>query len=149
MQSLSTMPLAVAAMQNKFVVPESIKNNPELLKVFENSIAKNRRVFNWLLTQNVDPYLLIYIAPHATAINFISTLNAREILHICNLRNCNRAQWEIRYLSQKILRALRGIEPEFFARFGPSCYTFGVCPEGRLCCGKQAEMKEKYDKVDF
>lgn len=149
MQSLSTMPLVVAAMQNKFVVPESIQNNPELLKVFESSIAKNRRVYNSLLSQNINPYLLIYIAPHATAINFVSTLNAREILHICNLRNCNRAQWEIRYLANKMLKTLREIEPEFFARFGPSCYTYGVCPEGRLCCGKQAEMKEKFDKAEL
>ena len=31
-----------------------------------------------------------------------------------------------------------------FDGYGPSCYVQGACPEGRMCCGKQEEMKEKY-----
>lgn len=149
MQALSTAPICVMANSNKFVIPESIEKNPELLKDFKNAIEENREVWNKLVETNLDPYLAIYATPHATAINFVTTVNARELLHLCNLRTCNRAQWEIRYLVTHMLAELKKQDPEMFACYGPSCYTFGVCPEGRLCCGKQAEMKEKFSKVEL
>ncbi len=148
MQSLSTAPIHVMANSNKFVMPESISANPEFKAIFEAAIKKNRKLYNLLVSENLNPYLMIYITPHATAINFVSTLNARELLHFVNLRTCNRAQWEIRYLAEKMLKQLKSADKDLFAGFGPSCYTFGVCPEGRLCCGKQAEMKTKYDNME-
>lgn len=147
-QSLSTQPLVSMASSNKFVMPESIASKPELKELFEQSIRKNRKLYNFLIEQKVNPYLMIYVTPHATAINFVSTLNARELLHFCNLRNCNRAQWEIRNLSTEMLKQLKKTSSEMFKFYGPSCYTFGVCPEGRLCCGKQVEMKQKFENLE-
>ncbi len=148
MQSLSTQPISVMTSSNKFIIPESIEKNPELKTDFENCIKENRRVFNKLVADGVSPNLLIYVTPHATAIDFVSTLNARELLHLSNLRTCNRAQWTIRYLVTDMLKSLKKVDPEMFKGYGPSCYTFGVCPEGRLCCGKQAQMKEKFDNLE-
>lgn len=148
MQALSTAPIVKMAGINKFVMPESIESNAELKADFEKAIKDNRKVYNKLVEQNVNPYLLIYATPHATAINFVSTLNARELLHFSNLRTCTRAQWEIRYLATEMLRQLKKVDAKMFAKFGPSCYTYGVCPEGRLCCGKQVEMKNKFDNLE-
>ena len=39
-------------------------------------------------------------------------------------------------------------DPKMFENYGPSCYTYGVCPEGRLCCGKQVEIKQKFDNLE-
>jgi thymidylate synthase (FAD) len=47
-----------------------------------------------------------------------------------------------------MLRELKQIDPEMFKNYGPSCFTTGVCPEGRLCCGKQAEMKTKFENLE-
>lgn len=148
MQALSTAPIAKMATINKFVMPESISSKPELKADFEKAIKDNRKIYNKLIEQNTNPYLLIYITPHATAIDFVSTLNARELLHFSNLRTCTRAQWEIRNLATSMLKQLKTVDPQMFANFGPSCYTYGVCPEGRLCCGKQMEMKEKFDNLE-
>lgn len=148
MQTLSTIPLVKTAQINKFIVPETIEKNPEFLELFKNSIEKNRKVYNYLVEENVDPHLLVYIAPHATAINFVSTMNARELLHFMNLRTCNRAQWEIRNLATNMLRILKKQDKELFKNYGPSCYTFGACPEGRLSCGKIIEMKEKFENLE-
>ena len=147
MQSLSTAPIVLMAQGNKFVMPDSISANAELKSDFEKAVKENRKLYNSLVEQNVDPYLLVYVAPHATAIDFVSTMNARELLHLSNLRTCNRAQWEIRTLACDMLSAVKRTDPEMFKDYGPSCYTFGVCPEGRLCCGKQAEMKEKFTNL--
>lgn len=149
MQALSTSPIFEMANINRFVMPETISSVPELKADFEKAIKDNRKLFNKLVAMNLNPYLAIYVTPHATAINFVTTINARELLHFCNLRTCNRAQWEIRNLATSMLKQLKLNDPEMFAGFGPSCFTFGVCPEGRLCCGKQAEMKEKFSKVEL
>ncbi len=148
MQTLSTAPIVQMAGINKFVIPETILAEPELKTEFEKCIKENRRIYNKLLEQNINPYLMIYITPHATAIDFVSTMNARELLHFMNLRTCSRAQWEIRYLANDMLKLLKKHDPTLFGGFGPSCYTYGVCPEGRLCCGKQAEMKAKFDNLE-
>jgi len=148
MQSLSTTPIVKMANSNKFVIPPTIEKNEELKKDFEKCIKENRKIFNKLVEENVNPYLLIYITPHATAIDFVSTLNPRELLHFVNLRSCSRAQWEINNLSNTMLKILKGVDSQMFKGFGPSCYTYGVCPEGRLCCGKQSEMKNKFENLE-
>ena len=146
-QSLSTSPIALMANSSKFVMPDSIKNVPELKAEFERIIKENRRLYNKLLAEGLDPYLSIYVTPHAAAIDFISTMNARELLHLCNLRNCNRAQWEIRNLSVNMLKELKAVDSKMFEFYGPSCYTYGVCPEGKLSCGKLVEMREKFKNL--
>ena len=148
MQALSTSPIVQMTNVNKFVIPETILANEELRLEFEKCIKENRRIYNQFVEQKVDPFLLIYTTPHATAIDFITTVNAREVLHLCNLRTCTRAQWEIRNLITDMLKLLKSHDKEMFTGFGPSCYTFGACPEGRMCCGKQIEMKQKFDNLE-
>lgn len=148
MQSLSTTPIVKMANINKFVIPPTIEKMPELKKLFDKCIKDNRKVFNSLVDEKVNPYLLVYITPHATAIDFVSTLNCRELLHFINLRSCTRAQWEIRDLAISMLKSLKSTDKEMFGCYGPSCYTYGVCPEGRLCCGKQSEIKHQFDNME-
>ena len=148
MQSLSTCPISEMVLSNRFVMPESISCDENLKADFEKCIESNRKLYNDLVSDGVKVELLIYITPHATATNFVTTINARELLHFCNLRTCNRAQWEIRYLATDMLTQLKRVDREMFVHFGPSCYTYGVCPEGRLCCGKQIEMKEKFENLE-
>jgi thymidylate synthase (FAD) len=148
MQALATAPLVKMASSNKFIMPETISANPELKADFEKCIKENRRVYTKLLSENINPYLLVYVAPHATAIDFVTTVNARELLHLSNLRTCTRAQWQIRYLVTDMLKLVKKTDPKMFECFGPSCYTYGVCPEGRMCCGKQQEMKKMFDEME-
>lgn len=146
MQSLATSPLVKMVDINKFVVPKTIKQNTELSKLFEQCIKENRDLYNELRNE-VDPYLLVYLMPHATAIDLVSTMNAREILHFCNLRTCTRAQWVIQDLATQMLQNLKKVDSEMFKGFGPNCYTNGFCPEGKMCCGKMQEMKKKFDQM--
>ena len=147
MQSLATPSLAKIVDANKFIIPETIKANPELLEDFKNCIKENRKIYNKILPQ-VDPRLLIYLTPHGAGVDLVSTMNARELLHFMNLRTCTRAQWVIRDLATEMTKQLKRADKEMFEGFGPSCYTYGVCPEGRMCCGKQQEMKKMFDEME-
>lgn len=146
-QSLATPSLAKLVDVNKFIIPETIKANPELLEDYKKCIKENRKIYNKLLPE-VDPRLLIYMTPHSAAVDLVSTMNARELLHFVNLRCCTRAQWVIRDLANEMMLQLKRADKAMFEGFGPSCYTFGVCPEGRMCCGKQQEMKKMFDEME-
>ncbi len=66
-----------------------------------------------------------------------------ELFH---LRCCSRAQWEIRELAEKMFELVYPVAPHIFAKAGPACLC-GPCPEGKMCCGKTAEVRAKYAAI--
>ncbi|MBO8136905.1 MAG: FAD-dependent thymidylate synthase [Desulfotomaculum sp.] len=84
-----------------------------------------------------------FVLPNAAETKIIVTMNARELLHFFNLRCCNRAQWEIRAVANKMLELAKGAAPIIFGEAGPRCLS-GPCPEGELSCGKAKEVRELY-----
>ncbi|OQB24643.1 MAG: Thymidylate synthase ThyX [Firmicutes bacterium ADurb.Bin182] len=88
-----------------------------------------------------------FVLPNAAETRFIVTMNARELLHFFNLRCCNRAQWEIRKLAFAMLALARREAPALFCEAGSSCIS-GSCPEGRMSCGKKAEMQQASKKLN-
>ena len=63
---------------------------------------------------------------------FVMTMNGRELRHFFSLRCCNRAQWEIRELADKMLELVKEVAPVMFADAGPGCVR-GRCPEHKPC----------------
>ena len=63
---------------------------------------------------------------------FVMTMNGRELRHFFSLRCCNRAQWEIRELADKMLEQVKEVAPVMFADAGPGCVR-GHCPEHKPC----------------
>ena len=63
-------------------------------------------------------------------------MNARELLHFLSLRLCERSQWEIRELAERMLKEVKEIAPILFEKAGPRCEELGYCPEGELTCGR-------------
>ncbi len=84
-----------------------------------------------------------FILPNACATKMICTMNARELRHFFAHRCCNRAQWEIRELATRMLMLVREAAPLLFAQAGPPCLR-GACPEGKMSCGKAAEVRAKF-----
>lgn len=84
-----------------------------------------------------------FILPNASTTKIVCTFNARSLQNFFAHRCCNRAQWEIREVAEKMLLECLKAAPHLFRNCGPSC-LFGPCPEGKMCCGKQKEMREKY-----
>ena len=76
-----------------------------------------------------------FVLPGACEPRMMVTMNVRELRHFFSLRCCNRAQWEIRELADKMLELCREVAPAMFADAGPGCVR-GSCPEGDKCCGK-------------
>lgn len=87
-----------------------------------------------------------FVLPNGAETRMVFTMNARELLHFFELRCCHRAQWEIRRLAWAMLGMVRRETGRLFEQAGCSCFK-GPCPEGRMCCGRQAEMKRLSEEL--
>lgn len=87
-----------------------------------------------------------FVLPNACTTKMIFTMNCRSLLNFFNIRCCNRAQWEIRQLALEMYRLVVSVAPNIFANSGPSCVS-GPCPEGKMSCGKAAEVRAFYRNV--
>ncbi len=85
-----------------------------------------------------------YVLPNACETKIFVTMNARELLHFFEERLCQRAQWEIRTVAEKMLSLIRGSCPAIFETAGPKCVRLGGCPEGKMTCGRFAEVRARY-----
>ena len=77
----------------------------------------------------------------------IMTMNARSLYNFFAERCCARAQWEIRALAEEMLKLVYPVAPALFAKAGPSCVRRGVCPEGKMTCGRAPEVKDHYARL--
>lgn len=84
-----------------------------------------------------------FVLPNACETKMVVTMNARSLLNFFRLRCCERAQWEIRLLADEMLRLVYPIAPHLFRTAGPACLD-GPCPEGKMCCGRAAQVRQKY-----
>ena len=143
MQSVIVPPIQ-SVDHSRFILPDTIRNDPAALAIYQNALTEANRAAKALCE---DPALRPYSCYYAVSGNMLdvmTTLNARELMLIVRLRTCTRAQWEIRHVAMGILRLLREQYPALFDRFGPSCYLTGQCPEGRMSCGRQEEMRKLF-----
>lgn len=81
-----------------------------------------------------------YVLPNATKTNLIWTTNFRNLIHVCSVRLCKRAQWEIRELFKSIVTTLGRLgelsDHRFLSQFlVPQCQALGYCTQGARSCG--------------
>lgn len=88
-----------------------------------------------------------FVLPNACETKMICTMNARSLYNFFSHRCCNRAQWEIQEVAVQMLRLVRGVAPNLFSHCGPPCVR-GGCPEGKMSCGKMAEVREYYKNLE-
>ncbi|ADQ45507.1 thymidylate synthase, flavin-dependent [Caldicellulosiruptor kronotskyensis 2002] len=151
-----------------YVIPPSIEEDEELKNIFidtMNQIAQAYAVLSEKLKRKHTEKFKIYgisekealkkaekmaiedaryVLPNACETKIIMTMNARELLHFFSERCCNRAQWEIRAVADKILELVKNVAPNIFKFAGPKCIKLGYCPEGKFSCGEFEKVREKY-----
>jgi len=144
MQSIIIPPIK-SVNSKRYIVPATIMNVPEMLSYYKNILtAANDMIAKRSNSMLINKYYYYY-ALSANVMDIMTTINARELLLFISLRSCNRAQWEIRDISINMLGQLRGHFPELFNKYGPSCFIYGQCPEGRMTCGKMSEVISQFE----
>lgn len=140
MQSVIVPPIQ-SVDHSRFILPETIRANPAALEIYQSALTEASRTARVLCEDPLLRAYSYYYAVSGNMLDVLTTLNARELMLIIRLRTCTRAQWEIRHVAMGLLKLLREQYPPLFDRFGPTCYLTGECPEGRMCCGRQEEMR--------
>ncbi len=130
-----------------YIIPESIKAlGDEAVNEYKQQMAQIHSYYLSWLDKGIKAEDARFVLPNAAETRMVFTMNARELMHFFSLRCCNRAQWEIRRLAWIMLAMARREAPALFEKAGASCLS-GACPEGRMCCKKQAQVKELSDFV--
>ncbi|MBM4237083.1 MAG: FAD-dependent thymidylate synthase [Euryarchaeota archaeon] len=124
-----------------YVVPPSIEKDPQAVEEFQRIMDDIWETYR-RLSAKAEVEDARYVLPNACATNITITMNARELLHFFSLRCCNRAQWEIRAVADRMLAEVRKVSPSIFKDAGPPCVR-GKCPEGSLSCGKPRKKELK------
>ncbi|HUJ17017.1 MAG TPA: FAD-dependent thymidylate synthase [Nitrospirota bacterium] len=141
----------VKAEQFDYVIPPSIKQDPALASEFERCMDEAQANYTKVLKRLEDLGFkgeagqqdARYLLPNAAETKIVVTMNARELLHFFRVRTCNRAQWEIRDMAERMLAQVKKVAPTIFARSGPGC-LYHPCPEGKMTCGKIEEVRKKF-----
>ena len=128
----------------RVIMPASVSENPAMREVYTGAVE---RAYEMLLANETNPTFTAhrqYFILSGTLTDVISAMNARELALFCELRCCERAQWEIRKIAVGMLSLLRESFPALFDALGPSCFVKGFCPEGRLGCGRMDEVRRRF-----
>jgi len=116
------------------VKPQTVSAQSETDTIFDEAINAALTAYEKLLEAGVPAEDARYLLPNAAETKIVITMNIRELLHFFTLRCCNRAQWEIHELADRMLELARPTAPYIFLDGGAPCIR-GNCPEGKMTCG--------------
>lgn len=126
-----------------YVIPPAIANNPKLKHAFEFDLYTMNSNYEFMVheliasgrTEQEAREDARFLLPNAAAMQLVVTMNARELKHFFSLRCCNRAQWEIRALADRMRTLVLEVEEGLFKDSGAPCQRGKPCPEGTRSCG--------------
>lgn len=118
----------------KYVTPPSIKKDEKAKIIYEKTMKEIAVSYKKLADMEIPIEDARYVLPNATESSIVVTMNARSLFNFFELRSCLKAQWEIRKLSNLMLRRVREIAPQIFEIAGPPCKSRGICPENDTKC---------------
>jgi len=116
-----------------WVTPPTIQRKPELAEAFQEMVQGIHQLYCRMLEEGVPAEDARYILPNATCTNLVMTMNARELIHVCSVRLCLRAQWEIRELFTRVKAEVEMVAPRMGAEMLIKCDRLGYCDEKETC----------------
>ncbi len=113
-----------------FVLPQSW-SRAGLEDEFAGLLAKTSELYARALKAGVPAEDARFVLPNAAPTNFHVMVNFAEMLHICDLRLCVRAQWEIRKMVALMRLEIKKVLPEIAIFLQPKCgeNRTGYCDE--------------------
>ena len=133
-----------------YIVPPAIAADEVLRAEFDRCMDNIQRSYRELLARFGEKGVVgerahedaRFVLPQATETKIVVTMNCRELLHFFAQRCCQRAQWEIRALADRMLEICREKLPPVFENGGAKCERLGYCPEGKFNCGRFPTKEE-------
>lgn len=129
----------------------ALKANIELQEITEKYFINNTNANSYTYGKCLESYLARIaqgqkpedarmVLPNATKTNITMSINLRELMHVCNLRLCSRAQSEIRNLFNIIKQQVTEKDKRLGDLLVPNCERIGYCPEKHGNCGRKPNL---------
>lgn len=126
---------------DNYITPSTIAQTHK--EEFDNIFAENKLMVEYFKKQGVRDEDLVYFYLSGHACNIQTTMNGRNLLWISRMRCCNKAQWEIRYIVNKMVDYAKDVAPLLGEGLGPTCQIEGYCPEGKDSCKNRGVVVKK------
>lgn len=125
--------------ERSYITPPTVEEDADLKRRYDDLMMNIWDSYSKLL-ETIPAEDARYVLPNGCTTNITITMNARELLHFFSLRCCNRAQWEIREMAERMMELCKGVSPTIFRDAGAPCVR-GPCLEGKLTCGHPKKRK--------
>ena len=116
-----------------YVIPDYINESDMSLYRYKSAMIHDKEMYNLLTQSGVKNEDARYLLPNACETSLYLSCNLRELIHICNERLCNKAQWEIRKVVQEIVKL---VHPDLRFMLVPKCKS------DRIICYTKCYEKE-------
>jgi thymidylate synthase (FAD) len=126
-----------------YIVPESIKRNDYAYEEYIQLMSNIQGVYKYLEELKIPKEDIANILPLGMISRMVLKINPRAILHMGELRLCNRAYWEFRKFMKEFLGVVSGLDHEWekIVRYAkPKCEVVGYCNE-KFSCGKMPKKE--------
>lgn len=113
-----------------YTVPETVKRAGMADKM-EQAFDRLGDLYQEMIDAGVPAEDARFLIPNAAHTNFKIVVNFLELLHICDLRLCTRAQWEFRQVASQMRAEIHRKFPELARYIQPKCgdKRWGYCDE--------------------
>lgn len=119
----------------KYITPPSIKDS-DLKDFFDEIFVKNKEVYDEFVKEGVCEEDLIYFTLSGNVVNIILNFDGEAFRWFTRLRECTKAQWEIRGYANKMHEEVGKVCKFYAENLGPDCVTKHICGEGKESCGR-------------
>lgn len=113
-----------------YTIPETVKRAGYAGKM-EEAFDRLGDLYQEMIDAGIPAEDARFLIPNAANTNFKIVVNFLELLHICDLRLCTRAQWEFRQVASQMRAELHRKFPELARYIQPKCgdKRWGYCDE--------------------
>ncbi|MFH0859654.1 MAG: FAD-dependent thymidylate synthase [Candidatus Altiarchaeota archaeon] len=98
----------------KYVTPDDVLRNANAREKYDSLMAEINSAYSFLLKEGVKKEDARFVLPNACETTIVVTANFRALREFIELRKTEKAQWEIRELSARMLGILREKAPNAF-----------------------------------
>ena len=109
-------------------------------RLYEESTAQAYKTYELLLANGVPKEEARQVLPNAACVNYLWTIDARNLFFFLRQRLCNRNVLEMRIFANKVLDHVQMHFPELFEHAGPQCHA-GKCKQGFMQCKQRGWVR--------
>ena len=119
-----------------YITPESVAKNTLALAIYQKIMIAIQNAYKELEDLGIPKEDTANVLPLGMESKIVLKINARAILHMAEVRECNRAYWEFRKFMKELHSVLGSLDEEWntimnYAK--PKCEVLGYCNEKNSC----------------